>query len=53
MLESIPTAAIATGRMLQLASYLKKIATVILYANFMVIVVMTPREIQHSVYLVS
>ena len=40
MLENILTA--ATGLMLQLALFLKEIATVILFANFTVIVVMMP-----------
>ena len=40
MLENILTA--ATGRMLQLALFLKQTATVIFCANFMVIVVMMP-----------
>ena len=51
--ENIPTAAIATGTISQLALYQKETATVILYANTMVIVVVMPQEIQHSVYRVS
>ena len=40
MLENILTA--VTGRMLQLALFLKKTATVILYVNFTMTVVMMP-----------